>query len=70
MVQKVPVGTDGRFALVDDEDFELVSQYEWDVDESGYAAHTYSEGGRSKTILMHRLILGLGPIDAEGELIN
>lgn len=42
----------GKYALVDDSDYELVSQYKWHFD-GGYA--TTSVHG--KTVYMHRLIL-------------
>lgn len=63
MAQKVPVGKDGLFALVDDEDYALVSQYKWYI-VNGYAkAHTGRQNGKDGTLQMHRLILGLGSGD-------
>lgn len=54
------------FAIVDDEDFERVSQFKWQPDVHGkitYAKHIeYVKGGKGKVticILMHRLILDL-----------
>jgi hypothetical protein len=44
--------TQGKFAQIDDEDFEKVSQYKWYYN-SGYAL-TYSKG---KRIRMHRLVM-------------
>lgn len=41
----------GKFALIDDEDFDLVSKYRWHCN-GGYA--------KCGNILTHRLILGLG----------
>lgn len=70
MTQKVPVGKNGLFALVDDEDYALVSQYEWRVSTDGYAVHNYREGGKNKALLMHRLILGLGPGDLDVDHAN
>lgn len=70
MTQHVPVGKDGLFALVDDEDYALVSQYKWYVTAGGYAAHSYSEDGKSKALLIHRLILGLGPEDPDVDHVN
>ncbi len=46
--------TKGKYAIVDDEDYELISQYRWHVTTSGYAKR-YSQ---NKTIYMHRQIYG------------
>lgn len=46
--------TKGQVALVDDEDFEYLNQWNWYVSRSGYAVRTH--GIFRKTILMHRLI--------------
>jgi hypothetical protein len=48
----------GKFALVDDEDFEWLNQWKWHYqpsEENGYA--TRLDMKTHKTILMHRLIL-------------
>ena len=53
--------TQGKFALVDDEDFEWLNQWKWQAqkdDNTFYATRLTSSGGR-KRILMHRAILGL-----------
>lgn len=42
-----------KFALIDDEDFNLVSNYNWHFNESGYARTS-----TPKKLYMHRLILG------------
>lgn len=49
----------GKFALVDDDDYEYLSQYKWRCDATGYARYSvYSKPKRTiLTILMHRLIL-------------
>ena len=54
----------GRFALVDDEDYEWLSQWKWyahyDPDTKSYYAVRNSRTGNGKqtTISMHRLIMG------------
>lgn len=55
----------GYVALVDDEDFELLSLFKWSVHEDKdrprhkYAVTYYSEGRRkSKTVRMHRFLMG------------
>jgi hypothetical protein len=62
----------GRAALIDDEDFDLVSHYRWHVSEVArpgcrpcgpYAAASLKRGGRTVTVLMHGLILGVKGID-------
>ena len=51
--------TQGKVALVDDEDFERVSQFKWYYTQAGYACRSLPVSGRKKTIqLMHRLIMG------------
>lgn len=57
---KIPL-TQGKFAEIDDEDFELVNQYKWFCTSNGYAA-TYVYVGEERCILyMHDLIMGLPP---------
>lgn len=49
--------TQGKIALVDDEDFEWLNQWRWYY-RQGYARRNfYRMPGKGKTILMHRLIL-------------
>lgn len=50
----------GDIALVDDEDYPLLSRYEWQRSGSaGYAATTMqTAGGKNYTIYMHKLIMG------------
>jgi hypothetical protein len=63
----------GRVALVDDEDYELVSQYRWQVkqasrpgsrDDGPYAITTITHAdGRRSMVYMHILIMGHTGID-------
>lgn len=56
MSKKIPL-TQGRFAIVDDEDFEYLNQWKWCFDKTGYARR--SEGvslGKIKNFSMHREI--------------
>jgi hypothetical protein len=50
--------THGKFAIVDDDDFECLSQYRWFYHHWGYAARACSESGDKYQIAMHRQIAG------------
>lgn len=53
--------TQGKYALVDDEDFELLNQFKWSC-EHGYAARSIGLcKGKSTTIRMHQFILAPPP---------
>lgn len=57
-MKKIPL-TQGKFATVDDEDYEELSQYKWCFHNTGYAVRTERDPkGKQKTVLMHRLLLG------------
>lgn len=57
--------TQGYIAIVDDQDFEIVSQYKWRVKKAtnlNYAqAHSQCGDGKSKSIFMHRFVLNPAP---------
>jgi len=59
--------TRGRWALVDDEDYELVKAYTWYFNPSsgntGYAATTKRVSGLNVRTYMHRLITGYDRVD-------
>lgn len=60
-MKEIPL-TQGKVALIDDEDFELVSQYTWCAHKgriSYYALTNIRINKRNVTLPMHRLILGL-----------
>lgn len=63
--------TRGLVALVDDEDFEWLSQFKWSVTNKGYARSAVPHPtipGKDVTLLMHRMILSLEHGDRrEGE---
>lgn len=58
-MKQIPL-TKGKFAVVDDEDYEELSRYKWFVDSIGYAGRNirYPGMGR-KTLRMHRFLMGL-----------
>lgn len=53
--------TGGR-VLIDDEDLDLICQYKWHVNDSGYAVWRGVEDGVKKTVRMHRLVTSC-PVD-------
>ncbi|MDB5241413.1 MAG: Fis family transcriptional regulator [Spirosoma sp.] len=72
--------TKGKVALVDDEDYELVSRYKWWYhyepkragDEKGYAYHTTWDPINKKrgSLRMHRLVLGITDKNVDVDHIN
>ena len=47
-----------NFAIIDDEDFELVNKYTWSIGTYGYARRNiYISKGKTTAISMHRLIM-------------
>lgn len=79
MPKEIPL-TQGRVAIVDDQDFERLNQWKWYARRapSRFASTFYAtrnsrvEGGTRHSIQMHRVILGVGPgveidhIDGDG----
>lgn len=62
MAKQIPL-TQGKFALVDDEDYDFLMQWKWHFNPAGagYAKRTISLGdGKFKCIQMHRLLLNVG----------
>lgn len=49
---------DGRYALVDNEDYELVSKYRWYATVKERQTNYLSSNINGTTIMMHRLIMG------------
>lgn len=64
--------TQDKVALVDDEDYEWLTQWKWSVIHNGntwYAVHTEWENNKCYTIRMHREILNT-PKGIQGDHIN
>lgn len=56
----IKLRTQGKFAIVDDEDYEWLMQYKWYAQENKYtwyACRYITIAGKSKSILMHREIM-------------
>jgi len=70
MSKKIPL-TQGKFAIVDDEDYEWLSQWKWAYHPTGtgYAIRFIQVAGKQKGVLMHRMILDV-PHDMETDHIN
>lgn len=56
MSKLIPL-TKNKFTIVDDEDYEYLSQWKWYLLNSGYAVRDIVFAGQKKTILMHRFIM-------------
>jgi hypothetical protein len=56
MTKEIPL-TKGRVALIDDEDYERVSQYKWSFDNNGYAVRKSGGSKNPKKVMLHRFIL-------------
>ena len=64
-MKRIPL-TQGKFALVDDADYDWLNQWKWCARKSPYTWYALRSiycNGKVKTILMHREILGLKPGD-------
>lgn len=66
MSKRIPL-TQGKFAIVDDDDYEWLMHYTWSFNvvrnrrTVGYARTTVKRADRHKTVMMHRLILEAPP---------
>ena len=69
--------TQGKVAIVDDEDFDWLNQVKWFTKITGngtqiYAARTKRIGGKATTIYMHRAIMAgdLDHVDLDGKEVD
>jgi hypothetical protein len=54
----------GQTVLVDDEDFDRVSNYRWHVASDGYVGRTYRANGKINTEYLHQIVLpGCAKVD-------
>jgi len=72
-MKKIPL-SQGKFAIVDDADFDWLNQWKWSAHKNRntfYAGRKIRVGLKRKLLLMHRLILGLDFGDErQGDHIN
>lgn len=63
-MKQIPL-SQGKFALVDDEDYGLVAQYKWCAkskpDNRWYAARIFTVNGKKQSILLHRFLMNPKP---------
>lgn len=55
-MKKIPL-TQGKFALVDDEDFDVLNKFKWCCNNWGYAMRNIQRNGIKSAIIMHREIM-------------
>lgn len=71
-MKQIPLGKSGKFALIDDEDYELISQYKWRSHDSHgraiYASRTVLVNGKEFFISMHRFIMGC--VKGDGKIVD
>jgi len=73
-MKQIPL-TQGKFALVDDEDFEYLNQFKWyaiKCDKTYYVCRKVydKETKKGKNLLMHRFVLGLTDPKIQGDHID
>ena len=55
---KIPL-TQGKVALIDDEDYPLIRQYTWHYADGYARTNYYTDTGKRRILGMHRLIMGM-----------
>lgn len=60
MVQQIPLGKSAS-ALVDDADYEHLTQYDWFLSKTGYAVGLVPREGKFQVVYMHRYLLNAPP---------
>lgn len=69
-MKQIPL-TQGKYAIIDDKNFEWLNQWKWCAEKIGnmyYAVRTIKIDGKNIPQLMHRLILGL--VRGDGKLTD
>lgn len=71
-MKQIPL-TQGLYAIVDDEDFELLSKYKWGAHKGKktfYAVRQEKVNGKKRNIFMHRQLLGISEKGLISDHIN
>lgn len=69
-MKQIPL-TQGKVALVDDEDYSTLSQHKWHYHKTGYARRNINRNGKFITEYMHRRVLDGKEIDhKDGNRLN
>lgn len=64
-------GSVRMYTVIEDTDFEFVSQWTWRLGADGYAGRSFRVDGKMQRVLLHRELLGLKRGDGrEGDHIN
>lgn len=61
--------TKGAVTIIDDEDFDFVSQWRWKLHPQGYACRSTQVAGKYVTLLLHRVIANT-PVGLQADHIN
>jgi hypothetical protein len=69
-MKEITLANNKGVALIDDEDFELVSKYKWSIHPCRYAQAWILINSNKKRVLMHRLILGLVDVRSDTDHVN
>lgn len=67
MTESIPL-SQGRYALIDDEDFDRISQFKWSYDQHGYASRR-NKAAQPQKMYLHRFVIG-APAGMEVDHIN
>lgn len=59
-MKRIPL-TQGLSAIVDDEDFEMLSRFKWHFHQTGYAMRTARIDGKKHLLRMHRVVMNAPP---------
>lgn len=68
-MKEIPL-TQGKVALVDDEDYEFLMQWKWRASRyrnTFYAERTEKSGSKKRTVRMHRAVLGINGPGIQGD---
>ena len=68
-MKRIPL-TQGHYAIVDDEDYEIISQYKWCIENSNSRQYAFRKYKRTQTIKMHHCIVGYPICNLEIDHIN